>query len=83
MQNANAISLWRMLNFIQLMPKAASPAGALPGWAYEAGLMRLAGIAVQFRQREFQDWLTLWVPETVHTARDLPIRPRQVPGMLR
>ena len=26
---------------------------------------------------------TLWVPETVHTARDLPIRPRQVPGMLR
>jgi hypothetical protein len=39
-------------------PKAASPAGALPGWAYEAGLMRLAGIAVQFRQREFQDWLT-------------------------
>jgi hypothetical protein len=27
-------------------------------WAYEAGLMRLSGIAVQFRHREFQDWLT-------------------------
>ena len=27
-------------------------------WAYEAGLMRLAGIAVQFRHREFQDWLS-------------------------
>jgi hypothetical protein len=28
------------------------------------------------------DWL-LWVPETVHTARDLPVRPRHVPGMIR
>ncbi|MGH3929822.1 MAG: hypothetical protein ACRDTF_07580 [Pseudonocardiaceae bacterium] len=27
-------------------------------WAYEAGLMRLSGIAVQFRHREFQTWLT-------------------------
>jgi hypothetical protein len=27
-------------------------------WAYDAGLMRLAGIAVQFRHRDFQDWLT-------------------------
>lgn len=26
-------------------------------WAYNAGLMRLSGIAVQFRHREFQDWL--------------------------
>ncbi len=27
-------------------------------WAYGAGLMRLSGIAVQFRHREFQTWLT-------------------------
>lgn len=27
-------------------------------WAYDAGLVRLSGIAVQFRHREFQDWLT-------------------------
>ncbi|MGB6163450.1 MAG: hypothetical protein WBF75_12950 [Pseudonocardiaceae bacterium] len=26
-------------------------------WAYQAGLMRLSGIAVQFRHREFQAWL--------------------------
>ncbi|MGQ0773111.1 MAG: hypothetical protein ACT4NY_01610 [Pseudonocardiales bacterium] len=26
-------------------------------WAYDAGLMRLAGISVQFRHREFQTWL--------------------------
>jgi len=26
-------------------------------WAHEAGLMRLSGIAVQFRHREFQTWL--------------------------
>ena len=25
----------------------------------------------------------LWVPETVHTVRDLPVRPRQGPGMIR
>ncbi|MGH3624621.1 MAG: hypothetical protein ACRDQ5_23015, partial [Sciscionella sp.] len=27
-------------------------------WAHSAGLMRMAGIAVQFRHREFQEWLT-------------------------
>jgi hypothetical protein len=26
-------------------------------WAYQAGLMRLSGIAIQFRHREFQTWL--------------------------
>jgi hypothetical protein len=26
-------------------------------WAYDAGLVRLSGIAVQFRHREFQTWL--------------------------
>lgn len=26
-------------------------------WSYEAGLMRLSGIAVQFRHRDFQTWL--------------------------
>ena len=26
-------------------------------WAYQAGLMRISGIAVQFRHREFQTWL--------------------------
>jgi hypothetical protein len=25
----------------------------------------------------------VWVPETMHTARDLPVRPRQVVGMIR
>jgi hypothetical protein len=25
----------------------------------------------------------LWVPVTMHTARDLPVRPRQVVGMIR
>jgi hypothetical protein len=28
-------------------------------WAYQAGLMRLSGIAVQFRHREFQTWLAI------------------------
>lgn len=27
-------------------------------WAYQAGLLRLSGICVQFRHREFQTWLT-------------------------
>ncbi|MBU2665456.1 NACHT domain-containing protein [Actinoplanes bogorensis] len=27
-------------------------------WAYDAGLVRLSGIAVQFRHREFQAWLS-------------------------
>lgn len=27
-------------------------------WAYQTGLMHLSGIAVQFRHREFQTWLT-------------------------
>jgi len=26
-------------------------------WAYDGGLVRLSGIAVQFRHREFQTWL--------------------------
>ncbi len=26
-------------------------------WAYSAGLMRLSGIGIQFRHREFQTWL--------------------------
>jgi MFS family permease len=28
-------------------------------WTYQAGLMRLSGIAVQFRHREFQTWLAI------------------------
>ncbi|MGH3902872.1 MAG: NACHT domain-containing protein [Pseudonocardiaceae bacterium] len=31
-------------------------------WAYQAGLMRLSGISVQFRHREFQTWLTTLGP---------------------
>ena len=27
--------------------------------------------------------LGLWVPESRHTARDLPVRPRQLTGMIR
>jgi hypothetical protein len=26
---------------------------------------------------------TVWVPESMHTARDLPVRPRQLAGMIR
>ncbi len=35
----------------------AAPARFLD-WAYDAGLVRLSGVAVQFRHREFQFWLT-------------------------
>jgi hypothetical protein len=31
--------------------------GAFLDWAYGAGLLRLSGIAIQFRHREFQEWL--------------------------
>jgi hypothetical protein len=32
--------------------------GAFLHWAYEAGLLRISGVAYQFRHRELQDWLT-------------------------
>ncbi|MFG2224887.1 NACHT domain-containing protein [Streptomyces sp. NPDC048644] len=32
--------------------------GAFLHWAYGAGLLRVSGIAYQFRHRELQDWLT-------------------------
>ncbi|MFF4442628.1 NACHT domain-containing protein [Streptomyces sp. NPDC001621] len=32
--------------------------GAFLNWAYEAGLLRVSGVAYQFRHRELQDWLT-------------------------
>jgi len=35
-------------------------------WAYDAGLIRLSGIALQFRHREFQDWLTARNQEAEH-----------------
>jgi hypothetical protein len=42
-------------------------------WAYDAGLVRLSGIAVQFRHREFQDWLiTTHDRETAPSAAPLP-----------
>ncbi|MGW5351453.1 NACHT domain-containing protein [Streptomyces sp. NPDC004031] len=31
--------------------------GAFLNWSYEAGLLRISGIAYQFRHRELQDWL--------------------------
>ena len=31
--------------------------GAFLNWAYDAGLLRVSGIAYQFRHRELQDWL--------------------------
>ncbi|MEV0642113.1 NACHT domain-containing protein [Streptomyces sp. NPDC050619] len=31
--------------------------GGFLNWAYEAGLLRISGVAYQFRHREFQDWL--------------------------
>lgn len=37
-------------------------------WAYEAGLLRLSGIAVQFRHRELQDWLTRAEPTAEKSA---------------
>ncbi|WP_435887807.1 hypothetical protein [Streptomyces chartreusis] len=32
--------------------------GAFLHWAYEAGLLRISGMAYQYRHRELQDWLT-------------------------
>jgi hypothetical protein len=32
--------------------------GAFLHWSYGAGLLRISGIAYQFRHRELQDWLT-------------------------
>ncbi|MFE2970553.1 hypothetical protein ACFXKC_44440 [Streptomyces sp. NPDC059340] len=32
--------------------------GTFLNWAYEAGLLRISGVAYQFRHRELQDWLT-------------------------
>ncbi|MFE6942141.1 NACHT domain-containing protein [Streptomyces chartreusis] len=32
--------------------------GAFLNWAYEAGLLRISGMAYQYRHRELQDWLT-------------------------
>ncbi|WP_415949775.1 NACHT domain-containing protein [Streptomyces sp. KLOTTS4A1] len=32
--------------------------GAFLHWAYEAGLLRVSGVAYQFRHRELQDWLS-------------------------
>jgi hypothetical protein len=43
-------------------------------WAYNAGLVRLSGIAVQFRHREFQDWLTL------NDRKALPAPPPPTPS---
>ncbi|MEU5756301.1 hypothetical protein [Streptomyces sp. NPDC047829] len=32
--------------------------GTFLNWAYEAGLLRISGVAYQFRHRELQEWLT-------------------------
>ena len=32
--------------------------GTFLNWAYEAGHLRISGVAYQFRHRELQDWLT-------------------------
>ncbi|MER6442179.1 NACHT domain-containing protein [Streptomyces sp. NPDC001185] len=32
--------------------------GTFLNWAYEVGLLRISGVAYQFRHRELQDWLT-------------------------
>ena len=45
------------------------------GWAYQAGMVRLAGVAVQFRHREFQAWLA-----TEHPADEPPPRWGRVAG---
>ncbi|WP_424883551.1 NACHT domain-containing protein [Streptomyces sp. SLBN-8D4] len=34
-----------------------SQLGTFLNWAYEAGLLRISGVAYQFRHRELQDWL--------------------------
>ena len=33
--------------------------GAFLEWAHDAGLLRVSGIAYQFRHRQLQEWLTL------------------------
>jgi len=32
--------------------------GAFLDWAHQAGLLRVSGLAYQFRHRQLQDWLT-------------------------
>ena len=34
--------------------------GAFLDWGQQAGLLRLSGIAYQFRHRQIEDWLTTW-----------------------
>ncbi|MEU9959787.1 NACHT domain-containing protein [Streptomyces sp. NPDC050982] len=45
--------------------------GAFLHWAYGAGLLRVSGMAYQFRHRELQDWLT------THPAPGATPRPRR------
>lgn len=62
----------RILSRRQELP--ARPALFLD-WAYRAGLLRLAGIAVQFRHRDLQDQLTKSPAFSSHTRGHLDPRP--------
>ena len=42
-------------------------------WAYNAGLLRLSGGAIQFRHRELQDWLTARISPYWRALRSLEI----------
>jgi len=44
--------------------------GAFLDWAHDAGLLRVSGVAYQFRHRQLQDWLTS--PDTAAENGDAP-----------
>lgn len=53
-----AVSVWVHARHGRL-PRGLGP---FLDWAYDAGLLRLSGVAFQFRHREFQEWLTQAAP---------------------
>lgn len=53
-------SLWRRYLVMLILMRGALPwrLGAFTEWAYEAGLLRISGVAYQFRHYELQEWLS-------------------------
>jgi hypothetical protein len=56
---ARAWTRYRIAVVIAALPPRSGPLrfGAALDWAYQAGLLRLSGVAYQFRHRQLQDWL--------------------------
>jgi hypothetical protein len=85
---ATALSPWPSYFVATLMLQRR---GALPprpaqflDWAYAAGLMRLSGIGIQFRHREFQTWLAQLATSTTsgYRAPSQVVRVRSRPRRL-